>query len=444
VSTAIGMRRRDRSGLREAVILWGPLRLAVLATAIVGIAYVFIAAALFVAVQQVGYGSVDSSLRGRMADIKQQCQPSEEASARCRVYIQGSGIATVLVWQVQPDGSLGATGPGVPNLPPAHVALDKPFNATINGAPYRMYASEVTGFGVVVLGSDVSVVQQELSFLVAGEGALAVPILGTIFLVSFLSGRRSAVPVEQARERQLAFTADASHELRTPLQVIEAETSLALLKDRPAASYRQTVERVAQEGRRLRTIVDDLLWLARFEHEPTMPERKLLDLRAVALTAHERFEAVASRKGLSLDLDPVEGPPPLIIGPPDWIERLAGVLVDNACRYTPEGGHIRIATVQSNGRSWLTVEDSGPGVPPEKLARVFDRFHRASNVPGGAGLGLSIADGIVRATGGHWRVGKSPHLGGACFEVSWPPVRMPRGDAPAKVPAASVPPPPPS
>jgi signal transduction histidine kinase len=297
-----------------------------------------------------------------------------------------------------------------------------------------MVASEVRGYGVVVLGADMATLQREAILLIGGEVALAAPILAAIFIVSFWSGRRSAVPVERARERQLAFTADASHELRTPLQVIEAETSLALLKDeRPAASYKQTIARVSQEGRRLRAIVDDLLWLARFEHEPSMPARKLLDLRGIAVTAQERFEAVASQKGLSLDLDPIDGPPPLVIGPPEWIERLAGVLVDNACRYTPEGGRIRIATALRNGRSWLTVEDSGPGLPADRLARIFDRFHRASNAPGGAGLGLSIADGVVRATGGHWRVGPSQHLGGACFEVSWPPARAPRGDAPVAV-----------
>jgi Histidine kinase-, DNA gyrase B-, and HSP90-like ATPase len=104
--------------------------------------------------------------------------------------------------------------------------------------------------------------------------------------------------------------------------------------------------------------------------------------------------------------------------PPEWIDRLTGVLVDNACRYAGPGGRVRLSVAARGSRVSLTVEDSGPGIPAADRGRLFDRFHRATKQGGGAGLGLAIADSIVRSTGGHWRIGESS-LGGALFEVSW-------------------------
>jgi signal transduction histidine kinase len=97
------------------------------------------------------------------------------------------------------------------------------------------------------------------------------------------------------------------------------------------------------------------------------------------------------------------------------------VLVDNACKYAPEGGSVAVAVAVEASRVSVTVDDSGPGIPEDERERVFDRFHRSvttSSEAGGAGLGLAIGDAIVRATGGRWTVGVSP-AGGARFTVSW-------------------------
>jgi Histidine kinase-, DNA gyrase B-, and HSP90-like ATPase len=94
------------------------------------------------------------------------------------------------------------------------------------------------------------------------------------------------------------------------------------------------------------------------------------------------------------------------------------VLVDNACRYAGTGGTVRIGVAHRGARVVLTVEDSGPGIPAEMRSRLFDRFHRSTDQGGSAGLGLAIADSIVRSTDGQWRVSDS-ELGGALFEVSW-------------------------
>jgi signal transduction histidine kinase len=95
------------------------------------------------------------------------------------------------------------------------------------------------------------------------------------------------------------------------------------------------------------------------------------------------------------------------------------VLLDNACKYSPEGGAISVSVAGEGRRVRLTVDDSGPGISAEEKDRVFDRFHRATDAPGGAGLGLAIADAIVRATGGRWTIGASA-ASGASVSVSWP------------------------
>ena len=110
--------------------------------------------------------------------------------------------------------------------------------------------------------------------------------------------------------------------------------------------------------------------------------------------------------------------PALISAPPGWIDQLAGVLMDNACRYAGPDGVVRIGVRADGGRISLTVEDSGPGIVEAERPRLFDRFHRVTGRGPGAGLGLAIGDSIVRSTGGRWHVGESP-LGGALMVVTW-------------------------
>jgi len=127
---------------------------------------------------------------------------------------------------------------------------------------------------------------------------------------------------------------------------------------------------------------------------------------------------VAELHGQTLALD-LEPGPHLVSAPPEWLDRLVGVLLDNACKYTPAGGTVRLSVGTDGSRVRLTVDDSGPGISPEQRARVFDRFHRATDKESGAGLGLAIADSIVRATKGRWRIGNSAG-GGSSMTVLWP------------------------
>jgi two-component system, OmpR family, sensor histidine kinase CiaH len=391
------------------------------ATAVVAVLYVVVAVAVLLV-----------AVRAMNDDANQKLQDQLFHSRGPALAVPSDMVA----WLVNADGTVADHTQNAPPLPIRPESSGYQTVTTGDGATYRLLVAPGSLMGPnsnvqvwVVLGMDIGYIYRGTAVLGIVELLFGIAAVSVIFLGAYAVGQRAVAPVERARQRQLAFTADASHELRTPLQVIEAETSLALLRDRSAEAYKHTIKQVAQEGRRLHAIVDDLLWLARFESEPTTPQSKLVDVREVVATALERFEAVASQKGISLTVGHASEAAPLVMAPPEWLERLAGVLVDNACRYTPDGGRIRLSTTTNGGRAWLSVEDSGPGIPEDQVARIFDRFHRASSKPGGAGLGLSIADSVVRATGGHWRVTRSPDLGGAWFEVSWPLARPQKGQA---------------
>jgi signal transduction histidine kinase len=260
---------------------------------------------------------------------------------------------------------------------------------------------------------------------------------------SLVIGLRASAPLELVRRRQAEFTADASHELRTPLSVIEAEVELALRLPRPASEYREVLERVGGEGRRLRRIVDDLLWLARVDDQGMAARGGSdVDVAAVARDCTERFQAVASTRGVHLTFESVGGgagggagvggagvvPAAPIIAETDWIDRLIGVLIDNACKFAGAGGRASVTVHVAGNRIVLRVDDSGPGIPSDQRSLVLDRFHRSDSTLGGTGLGLAIADSVVRATHGAWVIEHSP-LGGARLQVSWRKASSRRGPA---------------
>ena len=131
-----------------------------------------------------------------------------------------------------------------------------------------------------------------------------------------------------------------------------------------------------------------------------------------------RFAAVAEAKDIRLSAVS-DGPGTILIGaPPALVDRLCGVLLDNACRYAGAGGSVRVLVSAKSHLASLAVEDSGPGIPVEQRPFLFDRFRRGTDGGEGAGLGLAIADAVVRSTGGKWRVADAP-AGGARMEVLW-------------------------
>jgi signal transduction histidine kinase len=292
-------------------------------------------------------------------------------------------------------------------------APGRPITVDLGHAGSYRLLTERNPAGELVAGIGQAGDSHTLHLLRDGELVVGPVLLLAMFGGSLIVGLQALAPVEQARRRQLEFTADASHELRTPLSVLRAEVDVALSARRPAAAYRDSLIRVRSEGERLSRLVDDLLWLARFDSEPPPPGHEPIDVATLAASCADRFRAV----GPAVSVDTGSGPA-LMNAPPEWIDRLMGVLMDNACRCAGPDGRVRISVKAEGGRLALAVEDSGPGIPAEQRPQLFDRFQRAEHTGSGAGLGLAIGDSIVRSTGGRWRIATSP-LGGALLEISW-------------------------
>ncbi|HTT50903.1 MAG TPA: HAMP domain-containing sensor histidine kinase [Streptosporangiaceae bacterium] len=392
-------------------------RVALVATLLVGVVYAGCVVALNRAITGRLVSAVDSRLREQLATVQAGHRPARDGTL---VTDTDNDIdeAPVFVWRAVPGHRPVPISDGAPVLPSGFVpAGGGPVTIQLGASPFRL-ATARQGPGLLVAGQSLAEQQHVTDVLQDGEVAVAPVLLLAMFAGSLIIGLRALSPVEQSRRRQLEFTADASHELRTPLSVISAEIGIALSTPRPAGDYQATLHRIDRESQRLRRIVEDLLWLARFDSQPPPPGAEPVDLSVIAAECAERFQAVghAASPGISVDVSP--SPAAWISAPPEWVDRLTGVLVDNACRYAGPGGHVRLGVAARGNRVSLTVEDSGPGIPAADRPRLFDRFHRATDQGSGAGLGLAIADSIARSTGGHWRIGESG-LGGALFEVSW-------------------------
>jgi signal transduction histidine kinase len=329
------------------------------------------------------------------------------------------GDAPVLWWMWHPDGNFSdsSTEAASVNLPVPPTSITNPQSITVSGTPLRVEGGRV-GDDWAVVGQSMSSVEQAQSNLIQAELLIGPVLLLVVFLGALAIGRRVASPIERARQRQMDFTANASHELRTPLAVIQAQTSLALSQPRDQDWYQRAFTRVNQESQRMRRLVDDLLWLARFEAMPRAGRTEPVDVGVMAQQAVERFAALAEARQQRLSVR-LSGDSHVIAASPEWLDHLVGVLIDNACKYTPEQGTIEVRVAAEGKTIKLAVDDSGPGIPADQRGQIFDRFRRASDLPGGSGLGLAIADAVVSATNGRWEVGTSP-AGGASMAVIWP------------------------
>jgi two-component system, OmpR family, sensor kinase len=225
--------------------------------------------------------------------------------------------------------------------------------------------------------------------------------------------------LDQSFETMRRFVADASHELRTPLSVIRGEADVALSKKRSSEEYRESLEVVRDEARRLSRLVDDLLHLARADaggRTLAVEEFYLNDLLADCCRSLQ--QAAAKKRIELICLAPADIS---FRGDQDLLRRLVLNLVDNAIRYTPDGGAVSVTLEQQGLDIRIVVSDTGTGIPPECAEHVFDRFYRVdparTREQGGFGLGLSIARWIAESHRGTLELSRTSELG-STFTVS--------------------------
>jgi two-component system, OmpR family, sensor kinase len=229
---------------------------------------------------------------------------------------------------------------------------------------------------------------------------------------------------ESMLHRQREFVADASHELRTPLTSVLA--SLELLTEELQGEQADTAQAALRSARRMRRLVGDLLLLARADarrfhtHTPT-------ELSDVLTEAASEIGPMAEHHNLAIQAEPV-----VVSGSRDELHRMVLNLLENGVKHTPRGTRISASTALSDGHAVITVQDTGPGIPPELLGRVFERFVRGGGDGAkGSGLGLAIVRAVAESHGGSVTLTNGQHGRGTRFVVTLPAAKAAASHTPA-------------
>ncbi|RIK67054.1 MAG: hypothetical protein DCC65_07485 [Planctomycetota bacterium] len=233
--------------------------------------------------------------------------------------------------------------------------------------------------------------------------------------------------LEDAFRAQERFVADAAHELKTPVAVVIGGAQVIAQKERTPTEYNRFLVGLLDEMRRLNQMVDSLLTLARADAGMPLIGAEEVSINEIVADVVQRWQPLAQQKSVrlvaSLAMPTGEEPEPLVLGDPELLDSMVGNLVQNGVRYSPEGEAVDVEVRLVARSARITVRDRGPGIPPEHLDRVFERFYRVPRVESGGGsgtgLGLAIAKGVTRLHKGSIHVANRDS-GGCEFVVELP------------------------
>jgi heavy metal sensor kinase len=459
-----------RWSIRWRLTLWNLLAVAAVLLGFAGVVYGMLSHAL--------YEQTDRTLLAALGQLEQDPRLPEDPAGRLRHWIDElKEHENVLCVVYGPDGTVfeRTTELAADSVPPPprgaagsprlrDLALPAVGRQRVLEAPVRLGDRDFT----VLLMTSLKDVDRELAELLAvllTAGPLALALAGGL---SYLLARTALAPVEQLRsqtrevtaerldrrlpvanphdelgrlaetinamiarlERSFAevrrFTADASHELRTPLAAIRTEAEVALRNPLTVEDHRQLLGSILEECGRLTELTDQLLALARADAGLTRPAREPLDLAALVGETAETMRPLAEAKGVRLRV--VQDGAVPVCGDPTRLRQVFFNLLDNAIKYTPEGGEVEAGAGHRDRAAVAVVRDTGVGIPADHLPHVFDRFYRVdkarSRAEGGTGLGLSIAKSVVEAHGGRIELASTPGRGTTCT------VRLPAAPGP--------------
>jgi two-component system, OmpR family, sensor kinase len=218
--------------------------------------------------------------------------------------------------------------------------------------------------------------------------------------------------LESSFAQQQQFTSDAAHELRTPVSVMLTQTQTSLNRERSAPEYRDTVETCQRAAQRMRRLIESLLELSRLDAGQESMKRMPFDLARATADCVEHVRPLAANRGITIKTDL---PATECRGDSERLSQVITNLLTNAIHYNHENGEVRVAARTENGFAVVTVSDTGPGIAPEHLPHIFERFYRAdparTTSQGRTGLGLAISKSIVEAHGGTLDVTSQPGSG---------------------------------
>ena len=464
--------------VRSRLTLWYVTILAAILVVVIALIYVLLARALYVrvddslhAVVRIAATSLTNDLHeGQDQDDAARSTSSELASRQHMLAIyDGRGR---LLGEAGREDDIVVPLPPVNEIPAGEPALLTIVETDDLDDRHRLAVQRITvqPFGVdfiVVVGSSLEPTDEELESL-RGILAYVVPLSLVIAGIGgwFLAGRSLApvvtmadrarrIGVENLSERlpvanprdelgllagtfnellgrlegslvqQRQFMADASHELRTPVTIARTAASVALQQpSREEPEYREALEIIEQETTRLSRIVDDMFTLTRADAGNYPLREQPMYLDEVVDDVVRKARIVATTRGVSIACE-TEHPAPFT-GDEDLVRRLLINVLDNAIRYSPTGGAVRVALDRSASSYAVSISDQGPGIADEVQPRIFERFYRVDAArthdgisDGGAGLGLALARWIAREHGGDVTLAASSRLG-STFVITLP------------------------
>lgn len=293
---------------------------------------------------------------------------------------------------------------------------------TIKTENLRYMVTNSRYYGKVVAFADISKEAEALASLCKTCVIIGSVIFTAFLVISFIFASWAINPVKKAIDNQNRFVADASHELKTPITAILANAEI--LSSTPEASIgekQKQINYIKSEAESMSKLVYDMLTLAKNDFSrPKRSKLTVINLSEIVKTSALHFEAVIFEANKVLNCNIQDGL--FIKGDEKELLRLCGVLLENAVKYTNDGGNIDIFLYEAAGRVNFTVRNSGEPIPKEKLPHIFDRFYRPDDArarqTGGFGLGLSIAKEIVQYHKGKISVESSDKIGTA-FNMSF-------------------------
>lgn len=279
-----------------------------------------------------------------------------------------------------------------------------PMNGTLisyeNGKSFRVNAN---GDHYQIAFLDVTESYNTLMELLTTLVIVGLLMLFVIFAISLFFANRSIAPIADTWEKQKQFFADVSHELKTPLAIINANSDALLANEgETIRSQRKWLDYIKNQTERMGRLVNDLLYLAKTEDINLKLNVTPFDMSEMVSDVILAMEAVAFEKEITL-LQEVE-PNMIVKSDCEKVKQVITILVDNAIKYTEKKGHIHITMKKTRHHLAFSIKNSGKGIPPQHLSKLFDRFYRAdparTQENGGYGLGLPIAKAIIDRLGG--------------------------------------------
>ncbi len=404
------------------------LRLAALMVALLSVLLLVLGAVAYVRTQDALLQPIRQAIQIRAnGELRHVFDLSKEGGHEPLTEQEAAGVFITFVNRrmVVLGGSPSPFGNATPDRRAAEAAQDARvaiFSTRIHaGQQYMLYSKPVlhNGRAVGAVQTGMSEQQYRESLQALLQILLIVGGIGLVASggITGLVVSRALLPIRQALRRQRDFVADAAHELRTPLTIMRSTAEVGLANG--TEDEQQRAEQSLVQSNHLTHLVDDLSLLARADSGVLDLERSPLDLSRLTVETISGVEILAEEQGVRVEVDL---PDELrMLGDAGRLRQLLLILLDNAVKYTPEGGDIEVSVERRRSRAQLRVHDSGPGIDAHDLPNLFDRFYQADRARGvaGSGLGLAIGRRIAEAHGGHLSAMNAPD-GGAIFTISLP------------------------